>query len=370
MAQNRGPWLSTATALFFSWALLSFCVRMWMNLGRHQQWRLAETTASAAFVVAVLHVATNFWAIQHGYGCPLLDLPETSLEVVEKALFASQISYILTVGLTRVSTAFFIKHLTRHARHTRIPDGFIAVSGLWMVTGTLLVALRGDLRRPWATLDGAESLFHRWMAVEATGLAIEIGLFALSIALVWGLQMKASKRILVLGIFGCRLLLIPIVAIRLYYLGPEENHNPTFTSIIPHVLTEGVLNGALMATSIPALKPFLQPLHTGASPAAAGAGGHYHSSGRRSQAAATYMLSSVAGKKELAQTTVSATPRTDLENIQHRPEVCFNDDERSSGNMSKNDGQQDDAESVESNSSRQMMIIRATKAWSVRYEDK
>lgn len=226
------------------------------------------------------------------------------------------------------------------------------------------------------------------MAVEATGLAIEIGLFALSIALVWGLQMKASKRILVLGIFGCRLLyepfyfshlfrhthvllrLIPIVAIRLYYLGPEENHNPTFTSIIPHVLTEGVLNGALMATSIPALKPFLQPLHTGASPAAAGAGGHYHSSGRRSQAAATYMLSSVAGKKELAQTTVSATPRTDLENIQHRPEVCFNDDERSSGNMSKNDGQQDDAESVESNSSRQMMIIRATKAWSVRYEDK
>ena len=192
--------------------------------------------------------------------------------------------------------------------------------------------------------------------------------------------MKASKRILVLGIFGCRLLygplhflhlfrhpnvllrLIPIVVIRLYYLAPEENSNPTFTSIVPHVLTEGVLNGALMATSIPALKPFLQPLHTGASPAAAGAGGY--SSGRGSKAATTYMLSSVAGKKELGQTTVYATPQTELENIQHRPPVRPHDDQRSSGN-----GQQDHAESVESNSS-QRMIIRATKEWSVRYEDK
>ena len=30
-----------------------------------------------------------------------------------------------------------------------------------MIIGTLLVALRGDLRRPWDTLDGAESLVGR-----------------------------------------------------------------------------------------------------------------------------------------------------------------------------------------------------------------
>jgi len=50
--------------------------------------------------------------------------------------------------------------------------------------------------------------YYRWIAIEAVGLAIEVALWALSIALIWGLQMRLRKRTTILASFGCRLLFV------------------------------------------------------------------------------------------------------------------------------------------------------------------
>ena len=50
MAENRGPWLSTATALFFGWAFMSLGVRVWVILEKKHHWARADTGVSAAFV--------------------------------------------------------------------------------------------------------------------------------------------------------------------------------------------------------------------------------------------------------------------------------------------------------------------------------
>jgi hypothetical protein len=100
--------------------------------------------------------------------------------------------------------------------------GLAATSGLWTLASALLIALRGDLSHPWRTLDGTQGLvstvsshsnlpsdqnqFDRWIAIEVTGLLLECALFAMSTALVWGLQMKLMKRAQILSAFGVRLL--------------------------------------------------------------------------------------------------------------------------------------------------------------------
>ena len=79
-------------------------------------------------------------------------------------------------------------------------------SGVWILAAVLGVALRGDLSRPWETLDGSQGLYIRWIIVEVLGLAIEVALMAMSFALIGGLQMKLQKRALILSAFGWRLL--------------------------------------------------------------------------------------------------------------------------------------------------------------------
>ncbi|KAJ9607858.1 hypothetical protein H2200_007937 [Cladophialophora chaetospira] len=377
MSENRGSWLSTATGLFFSWATLALGVRLWAKLGRNQSRGFDDSAILAAFVVVILHIAANFWAIHNGYGRPLDQVPH--LSDVERALFTSQLTYIISSGLTKVSTAFFIGRLTRYGPQVRTSHIIAAVSGLWTLVSTLVVALRGDLARPWAKLDGSESLFHRWIAIEAVGLGIEVALWALSISLIWGLQMRLHKRLTILTAFGCRLLLIPLIALRLVYLSPAQNNDPTVTSIIPAILTEAALEFSLLSTSITALKPFLRPLHTSAVVNSVGGNASsdpYSRSYSRAQGKSQgiYMLSSVSNKSkhdkdEYQTTTTSIEPRTS-DAIQ-APKPIFRPDLTGGETVTSVQVEQhrDDIESVESNGSEQM-IIRTTRNWSVRYEDK
>jgi hypothetical protein len=52
------------------------------------------------------------------------------------------------------------------------------------------------------------------------------------------------------------------VVLRLFYLSPSENSEPTVSSIIPNIVTEAALELCLISACITSLKPFLQPVHS------------------------------------------------------------------------------------------------------------
>lgn len=227
-----------------------------------------------------------------------------------------------------------------------------------------------------------------WIAVEATGLAVEVALWILGISLIWGLQLKIQKRMLTLSVFGCRLLyilllplnpsrklnqllrLIPIVAMRLLYLSPRENYKPTLTIIPPHILTELALEYTLISTSITAPKPFLKPFHTGAIVNTVGGGGSGLYSGSRSGAQGIYMLSSVAKDNKVYGQTKTTTFRSESSNnsLQPRSQLYAGNTSGDTAVSCRGGPLRDDIESVESNGSEQM-IKRTTKEWAVRYEN-
>ena len=208
-----------------------------------------ETDRWLLQAATLIHIAMIFWAISHDYGRSLDKISSANRETVEtvrtrsglfqalpantklQALFTAQIFYIIAVGLSKVSTAFFIGRLTRYAPQIRLSYILAAMSGVFIIAGILVITLRGDLSHPWTTLDGSEALvrlqsnlsssflkcpkFVRWIAVEAVGLVIEAAIWVLSINLVWGLHMKLEKRILILSAFGCRLMYVVASLIRL-----------------------------------------------------------------------------------------------------------------------------------------------------------
>ena len=200
--------------------------------------------------------------------------------------------------------------------------------------------------------------------------------------------MKIRKRVLILSAFGCRLLysapllqslsrkltqllrLIPIVATRLFYLSPNENYDPTLTSILPHILTEGALEYAIISTSVTALKPFLKPFHTGAILNTVGGDGSGQHSGSHSGGQDIYMLNSIStDKKDNSQSTRTTVPSGNRNtDPQSRSKFYTGHGKGTAVISSRGDAHRDDIESVHSNSS-ERMIIRTKKEWAVRYED-
>ena len=86
------------------------------------------------------------------------------------------------------------------------------LSGAWTVTSLLVVAIRPPYMSPWLAADGQSTMFSRWIGVEATGLAVEVALWALAIHLVMSLQMQRNRCIFIIAAFGFRLLkVLPIL---------------------------------------------------------------------------------------------------------------------------------------------------------------
>ncbi|KAK2590387.1 hypothetical protein QQS21_011924 [Conoideocrella luteorostrata] len=216
MAENHGSWLSTAMAIFLPWSTLTFVVRAWTKL-RTKTWGLDDYSISAAVAVGVANVAVTCTAIQKGYGRPIADIPQPDLARAKKS-----------------------------------------VSGILRSAHDILWAAKGNIDRPWDELDDIKAMYSRWIGIEVTGLIIELGLWLLSIHLVWGLQMQFRKRIFILCAFAARLGLIPIIACRLNYLHPLQNPDPMLNTIISGILAQGAIHYSIIAGSITCLKPFLR----------------------------------------------------------------------------------------------------------------
>ena len=118
------------------------------------------------------------------------------------------------------------------------------------------------------------------------------------------------------------------------------------------------MNGALITTSLPALKPFLQPMHNGSVLVTASARGYQHGS---SPVGGSYLLSSRGVDKESRSNTI--TPGLNTIDIDRKDRPSEHD--KGSVKAGKDI---EDAGSVASNDSQQG-IIRATTTWQVRYED-
>ncbi|OAQ60790.1 hypothetical protein VFPPC_16769 [Pochonia chlamydosporia 170] len=255
--ENHGNWLLSATLLFGIWSALMFCVRVWAKLNV-RRWGIDDYAVTVAFAISILDVAAIFAAIKRGYGA---SFDRIRVEDQRALLYAAQQFYILAMGFCRISTALFLVRLAYPGPQVKPSYIMAGISGAWTMASMLTVALRGNLHSPWTTVDGTGPLHARWIAVEVTGLVIEFLLLMLSIKLVNGLHLNAQKRLVVLSVFSVRLLLIPLVIARLYLLSPAVNTKPTFTSIVPSIVSEATLHFSVIFTSVTSLRPFVRTFH-------------------------------------------------------------------------------------------------------------
>ncbi|KAK0301950.1 hypothetical protein LTR29_015541 [Friedmanniomyces endolithicus] len=75
--------------------------------------------------------------------------------------------------------------------------------------------------------------------------------------------MPVKKRLSVSVVFGCRLLVAPVIALRLWQLSPPVTADPNTPPLNADILTEGALELAFMLASITCLKPVMKPFHSG-----------------------------------------------------------------------------------------------------------
>lgn len=113
------------------------------------------------------------------------------------------------------------------ARDTKNIKASLAYTGLcvtWTIASALAIALRGG-NKPWETLGNTNAVvsmllypqyqrsrilmfaqWTRWLAIEASGLVVDVVGAMLVASFVYELQLQVSKKVVVCAMLNCRLL--------------------------------------------------------------------------------------------------------------------------------------------------------------------
>ncbi|KAM3552774.1 hypothetical protein ARSEF4850_007229 [Beauveria asiatica] len=249
MKEVQGLWLASCMGIFFGWAFLAWLVRVWAKLRTHV-WTLDDY----AICGSMRDKSTDGKSHQP----PMTIKAETDRR---QNLYLGQVFYIISLGLGRVSAALFIAYISDSGPHIQPAQSLAVVTVLWTASSLLVICMRGNIAQPWKVLDGSHGMFRRWLGVEVSGIFIELVLCGMAAHLVWGTQLKTSKRILVICAFGARLLVVVLVAARLGFLDPRVNTGPARGATMADFLTEACVHFSIIAGSATTLKPLLMSFY-------------------------------------------------------------------------------------------------------------
>ncbi|KAL4805350.1 hypothetical protein BDV18DRAFT_18323 [Aspergillus unguis] len=135
-----------------------------------------------------------------------------------KVGYAADILSIVALGLSKISTCLFYEALFSQLQKTLIRV-LLAVSVVWTILSIILVAVRCT-SRPWLdfTTQLCNGLFPRWQAITGLDITTEALLIVYSAWAIHNVRIPLKKQLMVFLALGCRIILIPMSALRLHYL--------------------------------------------------------------------------------------------------------------------------------------------------------
>jgi hypothetical protein len=103
-----------------------------------------------------------------------------------------------------------------------------------------------------------------WILIGIIGIIWEILLITTPAYMIWGMQIPTSSKIVVISAFAFRIPLLAIPIVRLVFLmGARSSTDYTFDVVPTVIFTQVEMHYALLAATIPCMRPFLKALNSG-----------------------------------------------------------------------------------------------------------
>ena len=183
-------------------------------------------------------------------------------------IYATDILYIITLWLTRFSSVLFFQRLSQKTRHEWASAVLFIGGAICAVSCLLAVALRCNLSHPWIFANQhCTGLFERWLAVTIIDIVYEIALFSVPLYIILGLQMSKRTKLKVLPAFGSRLLviipdLLHLLSLPSFYALTNGRRVSSYNESTPYLYKQIILCTAIVAATIPSLRPFMMATAT------------------------------------------------------------------------------------------------------------
>ncbi|CRL26708.1 DNA methylase, N-6 adenine-specific, conserved site [Penicillium camemberti] len=262
--KHHGGIIIITAAICLVISLVCLLIRVYVRIFLNPPWGSDDIILLGATISAIVESIIIFHAASIGFGTDISLLTEKAVGRIQNSLLGADILYLLTLYLSKCCIIAIYLRLTPRKRHKSILWATFGLSTAWIIMSVLIIAVNCQGNKPWVVPgEQCHNLFPRWQAIAALDISTEILLFTFCIALVWGLQMHISHKMVIMVSFAARLPLIIFSGLHLSTLKEYTTiRNPTFTAIRHTVFTQLHLNFALVACTVFCLRPFMNALTT------------------------------------------------------------------------------------------------------------
>ncbi|KAJ5801970.1 uncharacterized protein N7503_004420 [Penicillium pulvis] len=247
--------LITIILSFAMFLVLGSCgIRVYSAYARHAG-GMDDIFFAFIVVVALGQISAGFVSVHLGWGqaAKLISLDDG----LKKVVYAADILYVTILGMSKASTAVFYRTITMRSSQWMI-HGLIGVIALWGPVAIILISVRCG-NDPWNDIDNhCPVIFTRWQVITALDVFLEVSLFLYPIRVIPKLQTSLGKKVVVVLILSCRVMLIPVAAVHLYYIHRQvESLDPTLEGTGATLVAEIHVALSTVVLIAPLMKPFI-----------------------------------------------------------------------------------------------------------------
>ncbi|KAM0702890.1 hypothetical protein Q7P35_010322 [Cladosporium inversicolor] len=262
-ATDHGQIVVLVAWLCFTAGVLLSLVRVYIRWPLNALAGKDDVAYAVSALLAIIQTAITINAVNNGFGRTESELGGSQVVDAAKAIYATDLIFILSTWIGKLSVSFLFTRLAQESNKTRLGLAASALVSTFGIISLISVAIRPDTTHPWLYHEeDITSILGRWIAMGVMSIFTDIVVTGMAIYLVWDLNMASKSKSLVITAFALRLFVIPVTTARLVTLGHVQYDDLSFSYSLPEVMTQLEMYCNLITTTLPCLRLFLTAWNT------------------------------------------------------------------------------------------------------------
>jgi len=258
---DHGGAVWNASILCAIYIFITTLLRFWV---KRKLVGLDDWFAAAAAVIALGQCCSVFVALSRGLGQSYAGLSSSEIERVGQAALSSQILFLLSLCLAKVSVILLLRRLSGEGMQTACGI-CLGICVLWGVASMLVVVINcTPLQVMGVNNNFCSSLTLRWVLIGTIDSVTEVLIIVVPVILVWRLQMDTERKFMVIAAFIPRISLIIFIGLHIRYIaGLSSDSNIGVAFATPMIYQQVELGCSIVSCTVPCLRKFLNHFDTG-----------------------------------------------------------------------------------------------------------
>ncbi|KAB8217547.1 hypothetical protein BDV33DRAFT_206303 [Aspergillus novoparasiticus] len=208
-------------------------------------------------ICACVQVSVTLASVHYGWGKTQDMVSDEDFIPLLKTVYVADLFYVLVIGLSKICSLVFYRNLSIR-RSMRTNNVILAACSVWTVLAIAILGARCS-ESPWKDIDNhCVGLLLRWKVICALDVVLEAFILAYPVGIIYKIQISPLKKFVVLSILSCRIILIPLSAIHIYFIQKQiQSPNPTLTGTYATIVAQIHLGVGVLVLTVSSLKMFV-----------------------------------------------------------------------------------------------------------------